>query len=301
MVEGVSWETQRMGSPGKLTFSLILDGEEPKEGAPVRFTWDGKDVFYGFLFTKERSKNGILKVTAYDQLRYLKNKDTIVYKNKTADQLVKMLCEDFGLVCGTLDSTGYIIESRIEDNSTIFDMIYNALDLTIMSTGKMYVLYDDCGKIALRDVGKLITDIYLDAETAQDFDYSSSIDKQTYNKIKLVRENKDTGKRDVFIAQHGENINKWGVLQHFDTIDGTTSGKAKADALLKLYNGITRTLTVKGMFGDIKARAGAMITAKLDLGDMDLQNRMMIERATHTFKNCQHSMNLELRGGDFGV
>ena len=43
---------------------------------------NGKTVFYGFVFTKQRDKTnggGVIRCTAYDQIRYLKNKDTYVY------------------------------------------------------------------------------------------------------------------------------------------------------------------------------------------------------------------------------
>lgn len=38
----------------------------------------------------------------YDQLRYLKNKETIVYKKKTAGELIKILAKRFNLQYGTL-------------------------------------------------------------------------------------------------------------------------------------------------------------------------------------------------------
>lgn len=53
-----------------------------QEGAAVRLKVDGKPVFFGFVFSKKRDKDQIIEVTAYDQLRYLNNKDTYVYENK---------------------------------------------------------------------------------------------------------------------------------------------------------------------------------------------------------------------------
>ena len=41
----------------------------------------------------------------------------------------------------------------------------------------------------------------IDEDTAGDYDYTSSIASQTYDKVKLTYENKDTGKREVYIAQ----------------------------------------------------------------------------------------------------
>jgi hypothetical protein len=83
--EGITWETERKSSPGKLTFNVIADSTlKIEEGNAIRFKVNGISVFYGFIFAIQRNKDSVLKITAYDQLRYLKNKDTITYKNKTA-------------------------------------------------------------------------------------------------------------------------------------------------------------------------------------------------------------------------
>ena len=109
----------------------------------------------------------------------------------------------------------------------------------------------------------------------------------------------DDGKRDVYISQDGNNINKWGVLQYFDTISEGENGKAKADALLSLYNQKARTLSVKNAFGDIRVRGGSMVVVQLDLGDTKINNLMIVEKCKHEFKNNEHFMDLTLRGGEF--
>lgn len=101
--EGVEWSTERRSIPGKLTFKVVKDSTiNFQEGAAVRLKLNNQPVFYGFVFTKKRSKDQIITVTAYDQLRFLKNKDTYVYENKTASQLLKMIASDFKLNTGTI-------------------------------------------------------------------------------------------------------------------------------------------------------------------------------------------------------
>ena len=303
--EGIEWSTERRSTPGKLTFSLLKDDViNFQEGAAVRLKVDGKPVFFGFVFTKKRDREGIISVTAYDQLRYLNNKDTYVYENKTASQFVKMLAADFSLNVGTLEDTKFVIASRVEDNTSLFDMIENALDLTLQNTKQMFVLYDDFGKLTLKNiasmkVGEGNTFLMIDEETGENFDYSSSIDDNTYNKIKLTYNNEDTGKREVYIAQDSIHMNAWGVLQHYDTLQKGENGQAKADALLKLYNTKTRNLKITNAMGDIRVRAGSMVIVNLGLGDMNMKNFMLVEKVTHTFKLDQHFMDLTLRGGEF--
>jgi hypothetical protein len=296
----IVWTTERKSSPGKLEFKVLKDNIiNYEEGNPISFKVNGNKVFYGFVFTKKREKDKIIKTTAYDQLRYLKNKSSYVYVDKRADELVRMIANDFQLNVGTLENTNYKIAKKSESNQALFDIILNALDETIQYKKEMYVLYDDFGQICLKNLERMKVGLIIDEETAQNFDYQSSIDTDTYNKVKLVFDNEKTGKREVYIAQDTSNMNKWGVLQYFDTIDEKTNGAVKAKTLLNLYNQKTRNLEIKNAIGDIRVRGGSLIIVNLDLGDVKLQNFMLVEKAKHTFKNGEHFMDLTLRGQDF--
>ena len=112
-------------------------------------------------------------------------------------------------------------------------------------------------------------------------------------------ENKNTGKREIFIAKDSANINAWGLLQYTDTVELSASGAAKAEALLKLYNTITRSLSVSDALGDIRVRAGSSVIVMLALGDINIQSYLLVERVTHKFRQNQHLMDLKLRGGTF--
>ena len=187
----------------------------------------------------------------------------------------------------------------MEENSTLFDMIQNALDETLLNTGQLYCLYDDGGALTLKNVNSMKLNLLIDSETGETFDYSSSIDDQTYNKIKLAYNNEQTGKRELYVAQDGEKMNTWGVLQYYEELQTATGAAAKADALLKLYDQKTRKLTVKNAFGDVRVRAGSAVVVSLDLGDIITNNYLMVEKVTHNFKGDEHFMDLTLIGGEF--
>ena len=275
-VEGVTIEWERKGQPGKLTFEVVkTPGLSFQEGDPCRFSVDGTPVFYGFVF--EKSRKG----------------------NKTASEVIKMVAEDFQLNVGELEDTGYKIASRVEDNQTLFDIIQNALDETLKATGQMYVLYDNVGKLTLKSLGNMKLNMLVDEDTAGDYDYKSSIATQTYDKIKLSYENKETGKREIYIAQDGSHINQWGVLQYYEKLDSKANAKAMADALLDLYNTKTRTLKLQDVLGDIRVRAGSLLVVMLGLGDINVSNYLMAEQVKHTFNDGHHLMELKMRGGTF--
>lgn len=302
--EGIEITWERQGAPGKLKFSCVKDDIlKIEEGNPVKVNVDGTDIFYGFIFSISRkgSEPNVLEVTVYDQLRYFKNKDTYVYTNKKASDVIRMVANDFGLQVGSIEDTGHVIASRTEDNATLFDIVQNALDETLKAKTQMYVLYDDVGKITLKNIENMKLGLVLDVDTIGDYDYSSSIDSDTYNQVKLTYENKDTGKREVFISKDSSNINKWGLLQYTDTVEDSTSGSAKADALLKLYNAKTRNLSINDALGDVRVRGGSSVIVRLDLGDVKVQNFLVVESVTHKFDQDQHLMDLKLRGGEFVV
>lgn len=297
---GITWKTARFGEPGTLQFKCVQDDVlSITEGNAVKLVVDGVNVFFGFIFTIGRDKTNIIQVTAYDQLRYFKNKDSYIYANKRADEVLLMIAADFGLSVGPLANTGYVIPKKAEDNKTLFDIAQNALDDTLMNTGQMYVLHDDFGKLALKNVDAMLLNLLIDADTAQTFDYKSSINDSTYNQVKLIYDNKDTGKREVYIAKDSKNINAWGVLQHFETTDNPQGAAAKANALLSLYNAKTRNLKINKAFGDVRVRGGSSVVVSLNLGDVTVQNYMLVENVTHTFENGLHTMDLALRGGEF--
>lgn len=305
MVEdGITLTTTRYGVPGELRFSILKDaylGELGgiQEGDPVRLTVCGKDVFYGFIFDKSRGKNPTIDIVAYDQLRYLKNKDTITTEQKKASELLQMIAQDQRLRLGDIVDTGYVIPTIVEDNQSYFEMINNALDETLVQTGKLHVLYDDFGKLTLKNIEDMKLDVLIDGETAEDYSYSSSINERTSNKIKLAFNNSKTGKRDIFIAQDPDHMNEWGVLQHFEVVDTDAGAVAKVDGLLKLYNEKSRRLTIKKALGDPRVRAGCSLPVSLNLGDLTVSNYMICQRVKHTFSKEEHTMDLTLVGGGF--
>lgn len=471
VVEGeatIQWE--RKGSPGILTFNVIKDGQSSfLEGNPVSFRVDGTRIFYGYIFKKKRNKNGIITVTCYDQLRYFKNKDTMIYESKKYSDLLNTIADGYGLKTGIIEDTGYVVPGRIEEG-TLFDIVGNASDETVLNTGRLYVLYDDCGTLCLKNIEDMIVPLLIDRDTAEDYDYTSSIDDQTYNRIKLARDNGDTGERELYIAQDEGSQSEWGILQYYEksststsssagtattgkkaTSDsgislikecegcklyayqdtggtwtigyghttGVTAGmtiteaqaesylksdlqnfesavngyvevsltqnmfdalvslsfnigagafksstllqklnqgdyegaanqfdvwivggaglparrakekklfltgysaqniatsnantaldeatlKAKAQVLLEYYNKKSRILQIKGCFGDIRVRGGSVIIVDLDIGDMIVQNYMVVESVKHKFSNCSHTMDIKVVGirGEFIV
>lgn len=298
VLSGMTWSTERMSTPGKLTFDMLSDGDiNFAEGDAVTVRDGDMNVFLGYIFTIKISKDGTISVTAYDQLRYFKNKDTRIYKSLTADALLKSIASDYGLSVGDCDVTGLSI-TRVEEDAELFSVMENAIYDTVTATGKLYVLFDDFGELRLKDIESLRLPILIRDTSCEGFTYSSSIDDDVYNVVKLAYDNDQTGKREYYIAQDSNNIAKWGRLQKYEKIDNPTAAQTQAEQLLGLYNAPVRKLSLSGVFGDSSVRAGTSVVIPFLDGNAEKYKYMLVESAKHRWADGIHSMDLVLKGGD---
>lgn len=295
ILDDVTLDIERKEAPSKLTFTVVGRGTNTfTEGNNVQLVVDDTPVFNGFVFEKEHDKAQRIKVTAYDQLRYLKNKDTYVYTNKTASEVISMIAGDFGLQLGSIANTGFKIAKRDEDNQTLFDIILNALDLTLDATGELYILYDDFGKITLKNIKDMKHDLLIQDDSAENFEYKSSIDDDVYNKAKVIIEDSDKSYREVYTQQDDGNVQKWGVLQYLLKTNSRSNGQSLASVILKAKNRKMRRLSVKNVIGDLSVRGGTCLPVTLDLGDEQLTSQyLMCEHVTHHITAARLSMDIE--------
>lgn len=291
---GVTLATERRGVPGVLKFSAAAqDLTELAEGDAVTLYADGKALFAGFVFRIVRQSGELVKITAYDQMRYLKNRDSYVFEAMTASERIRMIAQDFGLQLGEIADTGYVLSERVEENTALVDMMLGALDSTLAATGRLYQLWDDAGRLTLKAAEDMLAGTVLDAESGQGFSFESSIEKESYNRVKLVYEDGKAGSRQVTIAQDDASMEKWGTLQYFEVLSEDGNAQAKADMLLTLYNTPDRSLKLSGMAGDVGVHAGCMVLVQLE--EIGLNGLMLVEKCSHRFDNGLHTMDLELR------
>ena len=76
-----------------------------KPGYVVLLKVDGTRIFYGYVF-----KVNMSKITCYDQLRYLKYKDSMVYENTTLTDIVKNIANQNNMLLGNIAETKYVIK-----------------------------------------------------------------------------------------------------------------------------------------------------------------------------------------------
>ncbi len=302
LVPSLTYKTKRIGAPSSLDFTLIKDSPFQREafkignGDVVLLRKDGVDVFYGYVFEVGFGKEESVTVKAYDQIRYLLGNDTYVFKDVTAADVVRKIAQDNGLALGRLDAPSYKIASMVEDNKKLLDMICKSLDLTLIHKGENYMLFDDFGKLSLRKLDDLKVDFVIGSSSLMiDFDYKASIDSETYNRIKIYQDNKESGKRDVHIAQDSANIAKWGRLQLYKQADEKMNAgqiREMLDQLLTLKNKEQRTIGIEAL-GDIRVRAGSYVPIIID--ELEINQYFLVDECTHKLDADSHTMKLELR------
>lgn len=80
--------TSLFDSVGKLEFDLVkIDNFTLSNGNTVYLDVDGVGIFKGYIFKYTITDKDTIRVTCYDQLRYLKIKDTLALEAGTASDV----------------------------------------------------------------------------------------------------------------------------------------------------------------------------------------------------------------------
>lgn len=301
-VSSVEWKTARIGKVGTLNANIVLT--EPlkhpvNSGDIIRVMDEKEKVFYGYVFEVSVKREGAVSIKAYDQLKYLMYNDTFVFPSTTATAAIKKIASDAKLKIGKLEDTGYKVPGIVEDDKKALDVVTKFLDSTLIATNRNFVLFDNFGSLDLRNINNMkipADDFYIGEESLLfDFSYKKSIDEDTYNRVKLVHDNKKTGKREVYIAQDSANIAKWGRLQEFQKVDENMTAPQIVDLLnrmIKLRNRETKSLSVDCL-GNWKVRAGSFILIYIE--KLGIKEYFLVNECSHKWNAGIHTMSLELK------
>lgn len=300
IIQDVSYTTNRTGSPGKLEFTYIQKSPiNMSEGARVQFYADGREIFSGYVFVTEQDRWGQISVTAYDQIRYLKAGASYCFVGKKLGEIIQQIAADMQLQTGDIEDTGYVIPTLTKEDTECLDIIEYALQLTQYHTGKTFVFYDDFGRLCLKEAKNLMSDIVIgNGSLLTDYTFKSDIDSDTYNQVKLVRPNKETGKGDTYVFKDSETIKKWGLLQKYEKVDENLNEaqiNEQGTTMMAYYDRVLKSLTVEAM-GVPGLRAGAMSQFMIkDIAELSGGYVLLLEKVSHKYSNDSHTMKVEAR------
>ena len=305
LATNISHQTTLDGQPGKLSFTLQDDPKNILQltcGSIVSFTVDGTGVFYGYIFTMSVSEDGLNKVTAYDQMRYLKNQELYITADMTASQIFERVCADsFPVVPPALPRykvitpSTYVVPTYNHEKSTLYSVIEYGMQRANIAEQKQYFLKDKFGTLLFTELAQEKTNIVLgDKSLLTGYQYEVSIDKNTYNTVKVFRANEATGRWESWIQQDPSTRNLWGTLQMVQEADSSYNEaqiRELANNIWRLRNRETKTMKVNALgVPGLDAGSGFM----LSLNDLDLNQFMWITSATHNYERDYHSMQLSV-------
>ncbi len=198
-----------------------------------------------------------------------------------------------------LVSHGYTQEAAIAELAKSDK--YKKQDEEMKERKPVYVAYDDNGKLVVKELNDMITDILIDATQVGDYSYTSSIE-DTFTQVLVVREanvDEKGNKGKTFWrtgAAYAKNETaKWGVLQKvYKPDDKKTNAIEYAKNLLDSLARKTHTLRLKECLGHTEIRPGSGIWLNFNVGDQIINELVYVQAVTHNFNNNKHVMDLDV-------
>lgn len=300
IVGGVVWTTGLNAQPGTLEFTMIDDPQVfLQAGDIIECYADGKKLFKGKVFRRRKTKDKKWQVTAHDNLRYLKNEDTLLFDASSSSTRFKKICQTQNVPHRVLQASTYNCAPVIEDKHTYFSMLQDAFDETRRGHGLRYAVWDNFGTLEHFDLNAKITKLVIgDESLLVNYDYEASIE-EAFNSVKVMREDKDKGKREIFSAKHDGNIAKWGRLQLVEIINdadlNSSQLQKQANDLLKENNKELKTLSLEAI-GSLEIRAGnsfILRLADLSRDGVGKDSLALVTKCRHDL-SAAHVMDLEV-------
>ena len=258
------------------TFLIYWMDEDTAGAQPV-------EIFSGIVFVRNRNTaNFTMEFTAYDRLIYLaKSKTTRKFSNITVESVIEQVCNDNGLVVGSICSIGVYVDF-IADNMSYTEILKKAFALAYAKTGKQYHFYLNQDKLYVIDHAETIENyVASDSVDVQNSQHGESIEDMV-NTIMIV----DSNGAEVSRVNNDSDLSAYGKLQAVYKVDAKQDTQSAAKALLKTIAFKSSLLAV----GNIQCIAGYAVTVQ----EEQLKGIFTIKSDRHSISNGIHTMELDV-------
>lgn len=299
LVKSVRWSGRKGSSARTITVAMIDDdgyrharsGIDVADGNQCVFLVDGKERFRGILMNQNQGDNKQLKFKAYDNGIYLaNNKDTFVYKNKTADQVFSDVCSRFGIPTGEVAKCSYKIPEFTKSKTTGQDAVLDALSLDYKATGTRHFISSDKGKLSLLRRKDQVISFVVDGDAnLYGYSYTKSIES-IKTRVKMI------SKEGTTLAEKSNSSleQKIGIFQEIQQPDESLTKAQVKDlvgSVLDTLDDPEETLMLN-ILGDPDVISGKAILVKIP--HLDISRAYYVDSDDHTFEDNMHTMSLTL-------
>lgn len=309
----ITIDTQLFDSAGSCEVKVLKLPMDLPDGCMFDLYQNEEHIFYGRLVKQTITDKNTMTLVFYDDIFYLNSKDANTFTNMTADKIFLKHCKDYNIPARVDTTPTYILPPKIQQNTSCYEIIKESINLSFINDGVDYVIIPMERELVFTDTSKLKKDIVIGTEAyCTGYTYERSIDSDTYNVIKIVKEvtieegegtesqsskstnsSGKTKRLEQFVVKDAHNMDMWGVLQYYDTIDEKANKaqiQQKAENLLKLKNRVWKTLKISTLC-PIYLRAGYGVI--LDIGVVPLQH-YLIKSCTYKIKDSSIIADLEV-------
>lgn len=299
LVQSVRWSGRKGSSARTITVTLIDDdgyrharsGIDVADGNQCIFLVDGKERFRGILMNQNQGDKKQLKFKAYDNGIYLaNNKDTFVYKNKTADQVFSDVCSRFGIPTGEIAKCSYKIPELTKSKTTGQDAVLDALSLDYKATGTRHFISSDKGKLSLLRRKDQVISFVVDGDAnLYGYSYTKSIES-IKTRVKMI------SKEGTTLAEKSNSTleQKIGIFQEIQQPDESLTNAQVKDlvgSVLDTLDDPEETLTLN-ILGDPDVISGKAILVKIP--HLGISRAYYVDSDDHAFEDNMHTMSLTL-------
>lgn len=303
MVKSITWKGSKYNAPRSLEVNLINNSHpsnsliEFEEGNALVFKWKGRELHRGIIFKINKDVCGAETLVSHDQLIYmLKNKDSYVFENKKASEIITRICKDFEIPIGDIVDTGYVIPNQVFDSKKLYDIVMTSLDTTRKQTGVRHYLFSEKGKIYLKRRKDMTRKWAVEhGVNLIDYSFSTSIE-DTATKVLLKSGQK--GKEITAPSENKELQKKFGVLQHYEKISEKINKaqlQQRADEILNKKGKINKEFSLNALgISEVISGTSIYVIEK----DIGIKKGFYVEEDTHNFNGNKHTMSLKLSETD---
>ena len=299
LVQSVRWSGRKGSSARTITVTMIDDdgyrharsGIDVADGNQCVFLVDGKERFRGILMNQNQGDKKQLKFKAYDNGIYLaNNKDTFVYKNKTADQVFSDVCSRFGIPTGEVAKCSYKIPELTKSKTTGQDAVLDALGLDYKATGTRHFISSDKGKLSLLQRKDQVISFVVDGDAnLYGYSYTKSIES-IKTRVRMI------SKEGTTLAEKSNSAleQKIGIFQEIQQpVESLTKAQVKdlVGSVLDTLDDPEETLTLN-ILGDPDVISGKAILVKIP--HLGISRAYYVDSDDHAFEDNMHTMSLTL-------